>query len=128
MNALVLALAVGLAGALGAVARVWLDLRLTPHGSASVPLGTLTANIIGCLLLGAALGGLPAAGAPIAVQTILAAGLCGGLSTYSSFSVATMTLWLDGAPGRALLNVVVNLLTGGAAAASGWVLAAALVG
>ncbi|MBG6083675.1 fluoride efflux transporter FluC [Zhihengliuella flava] len=127
MSALWLALAVGIAGSLGAVARVWLDLRLTPRGSPTLPLGTLTANAVGCLLLGAALGGLPAEGAAVSLQPVLTAGLCGGLSTYSSFSVTTMTLWLEGAVGRALVNALANLALGGASAATGWALIDVLI-
>ncbi|WP_102157813.1 fluoride efflux transporter CrcB [Zhihengliuella halotolerans] len=120
MTALLLALAVGGAGAAGAVVRVWLDLALNRLQPTSVPLGTLCANVAGSLVLGAVMAATLTSGLRHDVQIVLAVGLCGGLSTYSSFGVATMREWLAGRYGWAGLNVAVNLVLGYAAAALGW--------
>lgn len=128
MSGLLLALAVAAAGSAGAVTRVWLDLLLQRRGPDGVPLGTLGANTAGSLILGAVLAASLTSGLDLEVQSILTVGLCGGLSTYSSFGVATMKEWLAGRYARAGLNAIANLALGYAAAAAGWLAYAALTG
>lgn len=122
MTGVLLALAVGAAGAAGAVVRVWLDLALNRCRPRSVPLGTLCANAAGSLAMGAVLAAATTSSLSREVQTVVAVGVCGGLSTYSSFGVATMKEWLAGRYGWAALNAAANLLLGYAAAAAGWLL------
>ncbi len=74
------AVVVSLGGALGALIRWRLSLL---NAQGEFPLGTLSANLIGCFLLGVVLGLLrPGSMAFL----FLAAGLCGALTTVSTFA------------------------------------------
>ncbi|WP_309082053.1 CrcB family protein [Zhihengliuella sp.] len=117
-------IAVGLGGAAGSVLRVWLDGRLAPPHPFRIPRGTLLVNVLGSLVLGAAIGASGSLGLGHAVQTMVAAGLCGGLSTYSSLAVATASLWREDRRWAALLNLSLNVLLGWGGAAVGLTAAA----
>ncbi|TXS20329.1 fluoride efflux transporter CrcB, partial [Streptomyces sp. adm13(2018)] len=71
------------------------------------PWGTLAVNIAGSFLLGLLTGVASAE-----VHLLLGTGLCGALTTYSTFSYETLRLYEDGARGRAVLNVAVSLAAG----------------
>ncbi len=95
-------IAVGAGAALGAWLRWWLGLRLNTLGSA-VPLGTLSANLIGGYVIGLCLGAIAASDAlsPQA-RLFLITGFCGGLTTFSTFSAETLELFLRGQIGWGL--------------------------
>lgn len=116
---LVLVAAVGLAGALGAVARVVLDGVATSRVAAPFPYGTLAINVAGSLLLGLLTGWVLDAGAPDAWRVVIGTGFCGGFTTFSTVSVVSVQLALEAQPGRALANAVGTLLLTVAAAAAG---------
>jgi CrcB protein len=78
--------AVGLGAALGAWARWLLGLALNPL-FLTLPLGTLTANLIGGYLVGVAVGVFHInSGLPIALKLLVITGFLGGLTTFSTFS------------------------------------------
>ena len=99
------ALGVAVMGALGALSRwgvgVWVG-KLVPAG---LPLGTLVANLLGCLVLGAVTG-LSADLLPPHVRTPLATGFLGSFTTFSTFSVESVKLAEQGAWGLFAANVV----------------------
>lgn len=98
--------------ALGAVIGAWLrhglNLLLNPVGN--LPLGTLTANLIGGALAGVVLA-LIARGVSWSPETrlFITTGLLGGLTTFSAFSAETVNLMLRGAYGWAAANIAANL-------------------
>ena len=85
-------LAIGLGAALGACLRAWLG-RFNPLHS-WIPLGTLSANILGGLLIGLALVWFERMGSSVSVNAKLfvITGFLGGLTTFSTFSVEVFTL------------------------------------
>ncbi len=101
---------VAVGGAVGSVLRFgiseWMALRL---GSA-FPWGTLGVNVVGSLVIGA----LAAMAAPDGVRylsetsgrALLMVGLCGGFTTFSSFSLQTLALVQEGHLLAAGANVV----------------------
>ena len=103
-------LAVALGGALGSLARYWLALLL-PGGT--LPWATILANVSGSLVIGLVATGT-AAGARLALgetgRLFLMVGLCGGYTTFSSFSLQTLTLLQAGRVGPALANVALSVL------------------
>ena len=72
---------VALGGALGAAARHLAGVAW--DRADGLPVGTVAANLAGCLLLGVLTGASP----DRAVATFAGVGLCGALTTYSSFVV-----------------------------------------
>lgn len=87
-------LAVGAGAFLGAVLRWSLGLLLNPLFP-TLPLGTLSANLLGGLLMGLAMGLFAQFDAlPPAARLFFTTGLLGGLTTFSTFSQETVTLLL----------------------------------
>jgi CrcB protein len=87
-------LAVGLGAFAGAVARWLLGLALNPI-LPPLPLGTLASNLIGGLIMGIALGLFAHYETlPIAWRLAITTGFLGGLTTFSTFSAETVTLFL----------------------------------
>lgn len=119
ISALVLVLT---GGALGSVAR-WLLARALDRWlmAATVPVGVLTVNVLGCLLIGVVLG-TTARGAPVAgenARLLLATGVCGGFTTFSTFSHQALDLVQQGRTNVALLYLGLSVGLGLAATAAG---------
>lgn len=89
-------LAIGLGAAIGACLRAWLG-RFNPLHS-WIPFGTLGANILGGLLIGLALVWFERMGSSVSVNAklFIITGFCGGLTTFSTFSLEVFTLINDG--------------------------------
>ncbi len=111
------ALLVAAGGALGAALRYIIDQALRQRSD--FPYGTLTVNVLGSALLGL-LAGLALDGASgDAMRSLVGIGLCGSLTTYSTFGYETVRLFTEGARRHAVVNVVGTLLAGFAAAGAG---------
>jgi CrcB protein len=108
-------LVVALGGAIGSAARYGFSLLLGPVAT-GFPLGTLGANVTGCLILGfvTELAGLKTGLSP-ELRLLFATGICGGLTTLSSFLFETNRLLLDRELLMAALYAVLTLLVSFAA-------------
>ncbi len=119
---------IALGGALGSVARYWIALWALPL-SRSLPWGTIGINIAGSFLIGF-FGTLTLEGgrhpAPEWARLFVMVGICGGFTTFSSFSLQTLDLLRGDAWGRALANVGVSVLLCLAAVSMGHAAAAQL--
>lgn len=113
---------VALGGALGGMARFAVSNVMAHLLGKVFPWGTLLVNASGAFLAGGLLGvyGVPNA-QPFWLFAI--AGLLGGYTTVSSFSLQTLELFQRGQAYRAALNMAATLLLGIAMAALGWWLA-----
>ncbi|GAN71728.1 MAG: CrcB family protein [Acetobacter syzygii] len=100
-------LLIGLAGAAGTLLRYWVGLATLRWGQ-MLPWGTILINVTGSFAI-AFFGTLTAAGGRLPVsetgRLVFMVGLCGGYTTFSSFSLQTLDLLKNGAPGRAMLNI-----------------------
>ncbi|MCE6997795.1 fluoride efflux transporter CrcB [Saccharothrix sp. S26] len=81
------------------------------------PWATLAVNVVGSFVLGCVAGASPD------LVALVGTGLCGGLTTYSTFSYETVRLTEDGRYRQAFANVAASLTAGVAAAALGYALA-----
>ena len=95
-----------LAGGVGVVFRYWLGRFGDVTTMTSLPYGTLAANLIGCFLIGL-LSTLMIERWPMSseLRIILLTGFLGGFTTFSAFSLETLTMLEQGAGIRALLYV-----------------------
>lgn len=92
-------LLVAAGGALGSVARYWFSGVISRHFGEVFPLGTLLVNVTGSFLIGffATLTGPDGRWlvAPSG-RIFFMIGICGGYTTFSSFSLQTLDLARDG--------------------------------
>ncbi len=83
-------------------------------------------NVVGGFVLGLLSGAVVAGAASSHVQLLLGTGLCGALTTYSTFSYETLRLAEDGARFFAAANVIASVVAGLGAAFVGVAFAEAL--
>ncbi|MFF0627435.1 fluoride efflux transporter CrcB [Streptomyces sp. NPDC004296] len=112
--------------AVGAPLRYLADRAVQKRHDTVFPWGTFTVNVVGCLVLGALTAATTRGAAPDSLQLLLGTGLCGALTTYSTFSYETMRLAESGALRYAAANVAGSIVAGLAAAFAGGALVAAL--
>lgn len=86
----------------------------------SFPWAVLIVNALGSALGGVALGLAQTAGLSADLQLIILTGICGGLTTFSTFSVETIQLMTHGRWMLAALNVGSNLVVGFGACVAGF--------
>lgn len=100
-----------IAGALvGAPLRYLTDRFIQKRHDSDFPWGTFTVNVVGSAILGFVTGATSAADVPHWVQLLVGTGLCGALTTYSTFSYETLRLFERGSRFTAALNVVASIL------------------
>lgn len=100
-------------GALGSVLRFWVGEAFVWLSLVRFPWATLVANVSGSLLIGLIAAAGLKAGQPVLSQELrlfLLVGVCGGYTTFSSFSLQTINLLQAGDLTRALLNVAASLV------------------
>jgi CrcB protein len=114
------ALAVIAAGAAGSVVRYAVSLAFARRPGFGW--AVLTVNVAGSLIGGAVLALAERAAVSGDLRLILLTGLCGGLTTFSTFSVETVRLIQAGKTRVALLSVAGNLVLGVGAAALAYLL------
>jgi CrcB protein len=113
-------------GAVGAPLRYLIDLAVQRSHSTGHPWGTFTVNMVGSFVLGCVLGGASTGALSPEIVAVLGTGLCGALTTFSTFGYETVRLIEDGALREALTNVVLSLALGLALGAFGWFVGAQL--
>ena len=113
-------------GALGTLARYAVSVLAAAY-SRDLPWGTIVINISGSFVIGL-FGTLTLASGRFPVsdnlRLFVMIGLCGGYTTFSSFSLQTLDLIRAGAMTRAMINIVVSVVLCVAATACGHLIAA----
>jgi fluoride exporter len=98
-----------LGGAIGSMWRFWWSGLVAQRFGETFPFGTLVVNMVGSTIIGIVAGLLmQVANRDIAtaLQQLLAVGICGGLTTFSSLSLQTYNLIVDRRWLSALSNMV----------------------
>lgn len=114
-------LLVGIGGACGAILRYLTTLVAGRVLGADYPYGTLIVNLVGCLLIGLAVGWTVdgRTGLGDSARLLLVTGLLGGLTTFSSFGLEAVELLRAGRPAAGIGYVLANVVLGLAAALIG---------
>jgi CrcB protein len=103
---------VALGGAIGSVGRFWLALVVARLTGPDFPWGTILINILGSCLIGW-LAGLAVSGRMPHADSLRAfamAGVCGGFTTFSSFSLQTVELLREGQNWAAAANAIASVI------------------
>jgi CrcB protein len=120
----IVALAVGLAGGAGSIARYLIDGAVQDRTDGILPFGTLTVNVLGSFVLGLLTGVVLFHTAGGEIRTIAGDGFCGGLTTWSAASWETVQLAEAGQARAAALTALGGLAAALAAAGLGMALSA----
>jgi len=99
---------VALGGAIGAALRFLTGVYVGRFATGQLPLGVLTANVVGSFVMGLVVVYLGQRNAP-EWQPFLMTGILGGYTTFSAFSLETVTLFEKGLVGQAVLYIVLSV-------------------
>ena len=98
---------VGLGGALGAIFRYGISLiPLKNH----FPILTLITNILGAFIIGMVVGLFTKERISPSINLFLKTGVCGGFTTFSTFSLETLTLLEDGFYALAVVYAMISVI------------------
>jgi fluoride exporter len=103
----------GLGGAIGTVGRFWLDNAISNRFGRSFPLGILAINVTGSFLIGILASLIGPEGRLMVSPTVrmfFMIGICGGYTTFSSFSLNTLNLIRERQWLYAGVNVVASVV------------------
>ncbi|MBL7489925.1 fluoride efflux transporter CrcB [Frankia sp. AgB1.9] len=114
--------------AVGAPLRYLTDRAVQARHDTVFPWGTFTVNVAASLVLGLLTGAVTAGAASSRLALLVGTGLCGALSTYSTFSYETLRLAEDGSWLLAAANALGSVLAAFGAAVLGVAVARAVWG
>jgi len=118
-------LAVAVGGAIGSLARFWLTGLMTMLTGPQFPWGTLLINVLGSFVIGL-VAGLTLTPARVMMhpdlRIFLMTGICGGFTTFSSFSLQTLELLQAGEVAPALGYILGSLVLCVLGTFGGWTL------
>ena len=106
-------LLVFLGSGLGGGARYWLSSLVASHTTGEFPWGTILVNVLGSFIIGVANAMTGPGGRfdmEMEARLFIMVGLCGGFTTFSSFSLQTLALLETGHITGALANVLISLI------------------
>jgi CrcB protein len=116
---------VALGGAIGSAGRYGVRVGLDAAGQHQIGLATFTVNFVGSLVIGLLAGWLVANPDHVLSQNtkmLLVFGICGGFTTFSSFSFEVLTLLRSGQTWPAFTYITLSVLLCLGATALGYVL------
>ncbi len=131
---------VAIGGAIGSTMRYAVSRLLPMESPASWPWATFAVNVVGCLLIGVALGilarpigdalAMPSdvtSASPTAAREawrlFLVTGILGGFTTFSAFGFETLRMIQAGSIALAIAYVLASVLAGVLAVGVGWAIA-----
>jgi fluoride exporter len=102
---------IGLGGAIGSVVRFWVSGLIASRFGQTFPLGTLVVNVTGSFAIGLFAALSEPEGRWLinpSLRQFLMIGICGGYTTFSSFSLQTLALIQEGGWLHAVLNSIAS--------------------
>ena len=106
-----------LGGSIGTLARYFLSEWGQARWGITFPYGTLTVNLLGCLMMGCLLGWMEfrygaLVEAPYQLRLLLMTGFLGALTTFSSYELEALLFLREGAWEKALLYLGISIIAG----------------
>jgi CrcB protein len=123
-------LLVALGGALGSVGRAWVGSHAARLLGIGFPWGTMIINVVGSAVIGivAATALAPSRSfLTTDLRIFLMVGVCGGFTTFSSFSLQTFELLREGRMAAAFANILLSVCLCVIVTAAGYLATASLV-
>ncbi len=103
-------IAISVGASVGALLRWFLAVRLNPLNEA-LPPGTLVANLIGGYVIGLAVAFFATSNSvPDGWRLLIITGFCGGLTTFSTFSIEVVAMLQQGRLATAMTVIVVHVV------------------
>lgn len=103
-------LAIFIGGGIGSLTRYSIGVSMSSFRFKGFPLGTLLANILACIIMGLFISwSHDKTDLPEHYKKLVLVGLCGGLSTFSTFSLESMRLIKEGQLLVAVLNILISI-------------------
>jgi CrcB protein len=103
---------IGIGGSLGSIARALCASLFPAPVPGSLPLATLFVNILGSFIIGFVYGRTTQSVLPATTVAFLTTGFCGGFTTFSAFSIETVTLLRDGHTSVAVMYIGLSVVLG----------------
>ena len=116
-------LLVGLGGFAGSVARYLVSKLNITWQVFAIPLGTLTVNVLGSLIIGILVGlSVKSNLVSTELRLLLMVGFCGGFTTFSSFTNENLMLMQNGQFLTVILYTILSVILGFLAVYLGYIL------
>lgn len=103
---------VGIGGAIGSILRYLASTGIQNKFLSAFPYGTMFVNISGCFLIGIIYALAARSNISPEWRLLLATGICGGYTTFSTFSYESMSLLRDGEIFYATAYITVSVVLG----------------
>ncbi|MGL5616669.1 MAG: fluoride efflux transporter CrcB [Sarcina sp.] len=105
-----LVIVVGCGGFIGAALRYLISLWATKAIPGTIPFGTLIANVVGAIIIGFVTEmALRTTAVSPTTKLFITTGMMGGLTTFSTFSIESITILSTGNIAMGSLNIILNL-------------------
>jgi len=107
------ALIIGFGGGLGSILRYFTSVLVSKYWSSNFPLATFIVNSMGCLLIGFIIGLLEKNQlSDSRLKWFLVTGICGGLTTFSTFGMENYNLFQNNNSLLAFVYIAMSVIIG----------------